>query len=96
MVGRSRGGVLPCWRARPSRSFLAMLGRKQEINLQFSQVLDMLLLLLAFVIAYQVRLSLPGFLFFAEESITEEPSRFYWQVAIIAPFTPLVLEYLGY
>jgi exopolysaccharide biosynthesis polyprenyl glycosylphosphotransferase len=73
-----------------------MLGRKQEINLQFSQVLDMLLLLLAFVIAYQVRLSLPGFLFFAEEAITEEPSRFYWQVAIIAPFTPLVLEYFGY
>ena len=32
-----------------------MLGRKQEINLQFSQLLDVVLLLVAFVIAYQIR-----------------------------------------
>jgi exopolysaccharide biosynthesis polyprenyl glycosylphosphotransferase len=72
-----------------------MLGRKQEINLQFSQLLDMCLLLLAFVIAYHIRLSLPGFWFFTEEATPEMP-RFYWMLAIIAPFTPLVLEYFGY
>ena len=37
-----------------------MLGRKQEINLQFSQLLDVVLLLVAFVIAYQIRVIFPG------------------------------------
>jgi hypothetical protein len=33
---------------------------------------------------------------FDARSVVPEPSRLYWQVAIIAPFTPLVLAYFGY
>lgn len=72
-----------------------MLGRKQEINLQFSQMLDMALLLLAFWIAYQLRLALPDFGPFSGDPIPG-PDRFYLLLAIIAPFTPLLLEFFGY
>ncbi len=72
-----------------------MLGRKQEINLQFSQLLDVLLLLAAFAIAYQIRVQFPGFWLFSSDPVPEL-HKFYWLLAIIAPFTPLVLEYFGY
>ena len=72
-----------------------MLGRKQEINLQFSQLLDVVLLLVAFVIAYQIRVIFPGLWIFSDDPVPEI-NRFYWLLAIIAPFTPLVLEFFGY
>ncbi|MGI8604690.1 MAG: sugar transferase [Verrucomicrobiales bacterium] len=73
-----------------------MIGRKQEINLQLSQLLDAALLVIAFFISYQIRAEwFPQFPLFSDEPIAER-GRFYWLLAIIAPFTPLILEYFGY
>jgi exopolysaccharide biosynthesis polyprenyl glycosylphosphotransferase len=73
-----------------------MLGRKQEINLQVSQLLDLLLLVVAFFLAYNIRaVWYPNFVIFSDDPVPEI-NRFYWLLAVIAPFTPLILEYFGY
>ncbi len=72
-----------------------MLGRKQEINLQFSQLLDLALVVLAFMISYAIRKGFPGFFLFTGEELPEF-SEFYWQITVVAPFTPLVLEMFGF
>ncbi len=72
-----------------------MLGRKQEINLQFSLILDAALLLAAFGFAYQLRVHFPDLWIFSGDPISSI-ERFYWLLVVIVPFTPLALEYFGY
>ena len=70
-----------------------MLGRQQEFNLKIIQILDSVLLALAFWAAYSLRdhgtrifkwATIPGI------------DKFYWQFLLIVPFTPLVLERFGF
>ena len=72
-----------------------MIGRKQEINLQFSQVLDLLLVVAAFLLAYHLRLWFPDIPGFSGVQVADI-SSFYWLLAIAAPLTPLLLEPFGY
>jgi exopolysaccharide biosynthesis polyprenyl glycosylphosphotransferase len=77
-------------------TFPIMLGRKQEINLQLSQLLDLALLVIAFFISYEIRaVWFADFILFSGDPVSDI-SNFYWMLAIIAPFTPLILEYFGY
>ena len=73
-----------------------MLGRKQEINLKVSQLLDLLLLVVAFFLAYNIRaVWYPNFVVFSDDPVPEI-NRFRWLLFVIAPFTPLILEHFGY
>jgi exopolysaccharide biosynthesis polyprenyl glycosylphosphotransferase len=72
-----------------------MIGRRQEINLKFNQLIDLALIAIAFWLSYHVRAWFPEWLFFSGEAV-KPISNFYWQVCILAPFTPLVLEQFGY
>ncbi|MGI9239520.1 MAG: sugar transferase, partial [Verrucomicrobiales bacterium] len=73
-----------------------MLGRKQEINLQLSQILDSCLLVLAFYISHSLASFLrPNMSWLGGGEI--QPFReLFWLMAIIVPFTPIVLESQGY
>ncbi|MDG1853109.1 MAG: sugar transferase [Verrucomicrobiales bacterium] len=72
-----------------------MLGRKQEINLKLNQITDGLVLLLAFWIAHQLRYDNYGGIW--PESVKIPAFKdFLWLIAIVVPFTPLVLEMTGY
>ncbi|MDP6858974.1 MAG: sugar transferase [Verrucomicrobiales bacterium] len=72
-----------------------MLGRKQEINLKLNQITDGLVLLLAFWIAHQLRYDNYGGIW--PESVKIPVFKdFLWLIAIVVPFTPLVLEMTGY
>ena len=64
-----------------------MIGRKQEINLQLNQILDSFLIALAFWTSWSVTS--------AFRSVPPFESMF-WLMAIIVPFTPIVLELRGY
>ena len=65
-----------------------MLGRKQEINLQLSQILDSCLLFLAFCVSHWIASSF--------NPNVEPFASLFNPMAIIVPFTPLYLETLGY
>jgi exopolysaccharide biosynthesis polyprenyl glycosylphosphotransferase len=70
-----------------------MLGRRQEFNLKLIQILDSVLLALAFWAAYALRdhgTTLFGWL------AIPPMEEFYWQMLLIVPFTPLVLERFGF
>ena len=72
-----------------------MLGRKQEINLKLNQITDGLVLLLAFWIAHQLRYDNYGGIW--PESVKIPAFKdFLWLMAIVVPFTPLVLDMTGY
>jgi exopolysaccharide biosynthesis polyprenyl glycosylphosphotransferase len=74
-----------------------MLGRKQEINLQLNQILDAALIVVAFFLSHSIR-------YYGQEAFFEplgrpqilELDKFYWIVAIAAPFLPIALEFEGY
>ncbi|CAN5169334.1 hypothetical protein BH23VER1_BH23VER1_29160 [soil metagenome] len=74
-----------------------MLGRRQEINLQLNQILDALLIALAFWVSHSIR-------YFGQEQIFAPLGRpqiqtiedFFWLVAIMAPFMPIILEFQGF
>jgi exopolysaccharide biosynthesis polyprenyl glycosylphosphotransferase len=70
-----------------------MLGRKQEFNLKLNQILDSVLLALSFWASYALRDY--GSQAFGWPKIPEL-EKFYWQMLLIVPFTPLVLEKFGY
>ena len=82
----------------PQRAFhiAYMLGRKQEINLQASQILDSLLIALAFWICHSLRFYNPLGWFGPENIQIPEFREFFWLMAIVVPFTPVVLEMNGY
>ncbi len=70
-----------------------MLGRRQEFNLKLIQILDSVLLALAFWAAYALRTH--GTTVFGWTPIPAL-EKFYWQMLLIVPFTPLVLERSGF
>ncbi len=71
-----------------------MLGRKQELNLQFLQIGDGLLMVVSFWIAHSLRSIGSGFPLF------QEPigpfSEFQWLLFVILPFGPILLELQGF
>ena len=70
-----------------------MLGRKEEINLQLHQILDSLVLAFLFWFSHFIRFSTQISLNLKEIAPFTD---FVWIMAIIVPFTPLVLEFQGY
>ncbi|WP_395716493.1 sugar transferase [Prosthecobacter sp.] len=72
-----------------------MLGRKQEINLQLTELLDSALLAFCLWFGHFLRSRLvPVFV----PDVAEIPplEKFYWVIAVVAPFTPIVLEARGF
>jgi exopolysaccharide biosynthesis polyprenyl glycosylphosphotransferase len=71
-----------------------MIGRKQELNLQFQQILDGALLVVAFWAAYVIRISLPKWF----DAIYKIPdfNEFRWVLFILMPFGPIILEMQGF
>jgi exopolysaccharide biosynthesis polyprenyl glycosylphosphotransferase len=72
-----------------------MLGRRQEINLQLHQLLDMALLLGCFWLSHWLRATVIQAAIPTLIPISEF-SEFYWMIAVIAPFTPIFLEMQGF
>lgn len=71
-----------------------MLGRRQEFNLKLNQIIDSVLLALTFWAAYSLRAhAATVFPWVGKIPALQE---FYWQMLLIVPFTPLVLEKFGY
>lgn len=71
-----------------------MIARKQEIRLQLNQLIDALLLGIAFWLAYTVR----HHRLVVMDSLYEIPPfpEFLWMLAVIMPFGPFLLELQGY
>ncbi len=72
-----------------------MLGRRQEINLQLTQLLDSGLLAFCLWFAHYFRSrTLPVFI----PDLVEIPpiEQLYWLMALVVPFTPLILEERGF
>src|SRR6478672_7061061 len=71
-----------------------MIGRKQELNIQFQQILDGLLIVLAFWAAHSLRAAGSSWIFF------DKPigpfSDFQWLLFVILPFGPILLELQGF
>ena len=71
-----------------------MLGRKQELSLQFQQIVDGVLLVFAFWTAHSLRF------FGADWPIFNKPigpfSDFQWLLFVIMPFGPIILELQGF
>jgi exopolysaccharide biosynthesis polyprenyl glycosylphosphotransferase len=72
-----------------------MLGRRQEINLQLNQLADFMILAASMRLAHWLRAVLGPKLF---PSLEDVPgfADFFWVLAVIAPFTPLILESRGF
>jgi len=72
-----------------------MLGRRQEINLQLTELFDSALLAFCLWFGHFLRSELvPVFM----PDVSEIPplENFYWVIAVVAPFTPIVLEARGF
>ena len=72
-----------------------MLGRKQELNLQFLQITDGLLMVIAFWAAHTLRFFGAEFSLFGNKPIGPF-SDFQWLLFVILPFGPIVLEVQGF
>ncbi|MFP6871926.1 MAG: sugar transferase [Verrucomicrobiales bacterium] len=73
-----------------------MLGRKQEINLQINQILDSCLIGLTFWLCHSLRYYNPNHWFGPADIQIPAVGDFIWLMAIIVPFTPVILEMFGY
>jgi exopolysaccharide biosynthesis polyprenyl glycosylphosphotransferase len=72
-----------------------MLGRKQEINLQLTELLDSALLAFCLWFGHFLRADLVPV--FMPDAVEIPPlESFYWVIAVVAPFTPIVLEARGF
>ncbi|HEX4085630.1 MAG TPA: sugar transferase [Chthoniobacteraceae bacterium] len=71
-----------------------MIGRKQELNLQFQQILDGALLVFAFWMAHVVRSSVT--LWFDKVPVIPNFNEFRWVLFVLMPFGPIVLEMQGF
>jgi len=71
-----------------------MIGRKQELNLQVHQILDGVLLVLAFWGAHAIRFWSTNW--FGIETPIAKFDEFRWLVFIIMPFGPIFLDLQGY
>src|ERR1700678_3580093 len=71
-----------------------MIGRKQELNLQFQQILDGGLLVVAFWASYVSRLWLPRWF----DNVPNIPNfnEFKWVLFILILFGPIILEMHGF
>jgi exopolysaccharide biosynthesis polyprenyl glycosylphosphotransferase len=71
-----------------------MLGRKQELNLQFLQIVDALLIAFSFWLAHVLRF------FGTDWFLFDKPigpfSDFQWLLIVIVPFGPILLELQGF
>lgn len=72
-----------------------MLGRKQELNLQFLQITDGLLMVLAFWLAHTLRFFGGDLAIFNNKPIGPF-AEFQWLLFVILPFGPIVLELQGF
>ncbi|MFT5109983.1 MAG: exopolysaccharide biosynthesis polyprenyl glycosylphosphotransferase [Verrucomicrobiales bacterium] len=73
-----------------------MLGRKQEINLQLSQILDSCLLVVAFYVSHSIASALRLNIGWLGGGDIPALREFFWLMSIIVPFTPIILEFQGY
>ena len=73
-----------------------MIGRKQEINLQFLQIIDGALLVLAFWGAYVLRYLAADMEWLAMNWPIPKFDEFRWMLFIIMPFGPILLELHGF
>lgn len=87
-----------------------MIGRKQELNLQFQQILDGALLVLAFWAAHVTRSSISVLAVWAQQAIPTKLTfwlanavydipdfnEFRWVLFVLMPFGPIVLEMHGF
>ena len=71
-----------------------MLGRKQELNLQFYQIVDGVLLVVSFWAAYALRYSATDWL--QLDRPIGKFNEFKWMLFIIMPFGPIILDMQGY
>lgn len=71
-----------------------MIGRKQELNLQFHQIVDGALLVIAFWGAHALRFFSTSW--FGFEQPIAKFDEFRWLLFIILPFGPILLELQGY
>lgn len=72
-----------------------MLGKKQEINLQLSQIIDGILVAVAFWLCHSTRFYLLP-LIFPDLPPIPGLDGFIWMMAIAIPFTPIFLEFEGF
>lgn len=72
-----------------------MLGRRQEINLQLNQLLDCGILAFSIWLAHWLRADVAEWLWPHLHPIPAF-GRFWWLMAVIAPFTPVILESRGF
>ena len=72
----------------------AMLGRRQELNLQFLQIVDALLLAAAFWFAHSFRFV--GAYMGVFKGEIEEFEAFQWILVVLVPFGPIALENYGF
>lgn len=71
-----------------------MIGRKQELSLQFLQIVDGLLLVIAFWVAHTIRFL--GTNWFVFDKPIGPFSDFQWLLFVILPFGPIILELQGF
>ncbi|MEK0450613.1 MAG: hypothetical protein RL088_2881 [Verrucomicrobiota bacterium] len=71
-----------------------MLGRRQELNLQFLEIVDALILAFAFWLAHTLRYMGPQYGFF--DGQIAEFREFQWLLAVIVPVGPIALESYGF
>jgi exopolysaccharide biosynthesis polyprenyl glycosylphosphotransferase len=71
-----------------------MIGRKQEFNLQFQQITDGAILVIAFYLAFVIRMMVPRWF----ESVPTIPKfdDFRWVLFVLMPFGPIILEMHGF
>ncbi len=71
-----------------------MLPRRQEINIQVQQIIDVALLALAFWLAHQLRWR--GTVWFNLPSAIQPFQNYAWTLVALLPFAPLILEGQGF
>src|SRR6266513_1393105 len=71
-----------------------MLGRKQELSLQFLQIVDGILLVVTFWIAHTLRFLGSNSAIFTHPIAPFE--QFQWLLFVVMPFGPIILELQGF
>ena len=72
-----------------------MLGRRQEINLQLTELVDSTIIAASLWVAYVLRAHVLQH-FFPDLEIIPPFTEFFWVAAVLVPFTPIVLEARGF
>ena len=72
-----------------------MLGRRQEINLQLTELVDSVIIAAALWVAYVIRAYIVQ-RYAPSLEIIPPFTEFFWVIAVVVPFTPIVLEHRGF